>query len=142
MYLSPLVASAEYAPRTPCAATPSVQPILISPFNAAISVPLAGNWVEIAAPAESTPSPDQQRVVLTDSTPYAIDGGTLQPDPGFMWPSALATSASNPLSSMVPLKTWIPALRANTQYAVHIVLPNAGNCVFATFGSFTTGDPD
>jgi hypothetical protein len=137
----PLAASAEYAPRTPCAATPSAGPILVSPFNGGIAVPLQGNWVEIATLVDGVPPLDQQRVVLTDSTPYAIDGGTLQLDPGFMWPDALTTSASNPMSSMRAVKTWIPALRADTQYTVHLVLPNQGNCIFATIGTFTTGDP-
>ena len=77
--LAPLAASAEYAPRTPCAVAPPVQPVIISPFAGATNVPLEGNWVEIAAPLDGVPPLDQQRVVLTDSTPYAIDGGTLQP---------------------------------------------------------------
>lgn len=138
----PTAANAEYAPRTPCSAAPPVTPILVSPFTGAVAVPLQGNWVEIAAPLDGVPPLDQQRVVLTDSTPYAIDGGTLQLDPGFMWPGALETSASNPMSSLHAVKTWIPALRANTQYTVHIVLPNQGNCVFATLGTFTTGNPE
>lgn len=137
---TPIAANAEYAPRTPCSVTPPAQPVMISPFSGAASVPLEGNWVEIAAPVDGVPPLDQQRVVLTDSTPYAIDGGTLQPDPGFQWPGLMSTSSSS--TPMRVVKTWIPALRADTQYTVHLVLPNQGNCVYATLGSFTSGDPE
>jgi hypothetical protein len=138
----PIAASAEYAPTTACTASPPVQPVLISPFAGAAHVPLEGNWIEIASVLDGAPPLDQQRIVLTDNTPYAIDGGTLQLDPGFPWQNLMPQLATGPMSSMRVVKAWVPALRADTQYSVHVVLPSQTSCVFATLGSFTTADGD
>jgi len=133
---APQNARAEYLNNTTCANAPPVQPVLLSPDDGATGVPLTGNWVEIAVPTAGGPALDEQRVVLSDGTPYAIDGGTLELDTsGYLAPPNVN------LASMAIAKTWLPPLRPDTHYTVRLQLPNQGNCVYATLGSFTSAPP-
>jgi len=133
----PQNARAEYLTNTACTLAPPVQPLLLSPGDGATGVPLTGNWVEIAVPTAGGPALDGQRVVLADGTPYANNGGTLQLDTsGYLAPPNVN------LASMAIAKAWLPPLRPDTHYTVRLQLPNQGNCVYATLGSFTTGPPE
>jgi hypothetical protein len=135
---APQSARAEYLTNTACSVAPPAQPILLSPQNGANGVPLMGNWVEIAVPVpRGGPAIEEQRVVLSDGTPYANDGGTLQLDTsGYLGPPNVN------LDSMEIAKAWLPPLRPNTTYTVRLQLPNQGNCLYATLGSFTSGPPE
>ncbi len=132
---APQTASAEYLKSAPCSVTPAVAPVLLFPADGASGVPLQGNWVEIAVPVpRGGPAIEEQRVVLSDGTPYANDGGTLQLDTsGYLAPPNIN------LDSMEIAKAWLPPLRPNTRYTVRLQLPGQGNCLFATLGSFTSG---
>jgi hypothetical protein len=137
LVVAPQVARAEYMIKTACSATPPVQPVLLFPAVDAIGVPLTGTWVEIAIPVPSGgPAIQEQRVVLSDGTPYAIDAGTLELDTsGYLAPPNIN------MDSMEIAKTWLPPLRPNTRYTVRLQLPSQGNCLYATLGSFTSGPP-
>jgi hypothetical protein len=132
---APQVARAEYITNTPCGVTPAIAPVLLFPADAASGVALTGTWVEIAVPVpRGGPAIEEQRVVLSDGTPYANDGGTLELDTsGYLAPPNIS------MDSMEIAKAWLPPLRPNTRYTVRLQLPSQGNCVFATLGSFTSG---
>jgi len=132
---APQTARAEYITNTQCGVTPAVAPVLLFPADGAFGVPLTGTWVEIAVPVpRGGPAIEDQRVVLSDGTPYANDGGTLQLDTsGYLAPPSIN------LDSMEIAKAWLPPLRPNTRYTVRLQLPSQGNCVYATLGAFTSG---
>ncbi len=133
-------ANAEYAPKTHCAQAPSVAPVMLFPANGAIDVPLKGTWLELALPQAISAKPEDLRLVLTDTTPYANDGGTFQPDTSDYPVALLGTLPGLALGdSTTFVKTWMPPLRANTQYTVNLTMPNAGNCIYVALGSFTSG---
>jgi len=133
---APQPARAEYLKNTPCSVTPPVQSVLLFPSDGLAGVPLTGNWAEFAVAASGGPAPGDLRVVLSDGTPYAIDGGTLELDTsGYLAPPNIDTSA------MAIAKAWLPPLRPNTTYTVRLQLPSRGNCLYSTLGSFTSGPP-
>ena len=134
---APQSARAEYVTNTACSVAPATAPILLFPTDGALGVALKGTWVEIAVPVpRGGPAIEEQRVVLTDGTPYANDGGMLQLDTsGYLAPPNIS------LDSMEIAKTWLPPLRPNTRYTVRIQLPGQANCLYATLGSFATLAP-
>jgi hypothetical protein len=134
---APQSARAEYVNNTACSVAPAIAPILLFPTDGAIGVALQGTWVEIAVPVpRGGPAIEEQRVVLTDGTPYANDGGTLQLDTsGYLAPPNIS------LDSMEIAKAWLPPLRPDTRYTVRIQLPGQANCLYATLGSFTSVAP-
>ena len=97
----------------------------------ALVLPIAAS-AEYAPTTACTASPPVQPVLIS---PFA--GAAHVPLEG-NW----IEIATGPMSSMRVVKAWVPALRADTQYSVHVVLPSQTSCVFATLGSFTTADGD
>jgi hypothetical protein len=132
---APQTAHAELLTNAACGVMPAVSPVLLFPADGASGVPLTGNWVEIAVPVpRGGPAIEEQRVVLSDGSPNAIDGGALQLDTsGYLAPPNIN------LDSMEIAKAWLPPLRPNTRYTVRLQLPSQGNCLYATLGSFTSG---
>ena len=121
---APLAARAEQPPIAGrCATTPATAPVMVWPATGSNFVQLQGNWIQMTPDGPQAPAIGAERIALIGGTSYATYGGTLEVDPG----------------NSAFLRAWVPALRANTQYTVDIVLPNAGNCVYATLGTFTTG---
>lgn len=139
-FANALPASAEYAPSAHCSLAPSVPPVMLSPASGAVGVPIKGTWLEVAMTLPQSAKPEDLRLVLTDNTPYANDGGTLAVDTSGYPIALLGTLPGLRLGdSTAFVKTWMPPLRANTQYTVNLTMPNAGNCIYASLGSFTSG---
>jgi hypothetical protein len=129
----PRAVEAQYANQPGCATTAPQPPQLVSPPDGAQYVSVRPNWVKLQVSLEAgAPALDEQRLVVSDGK-YLTEGGTLRLDNAVVQPMDLQPGADRVVMA------WLPALRENTRYDVRILLPNAGNCVYATLGSFTTG---
>ncbi len=102
-------ANAEYAPTAHCAQAPSVVPVMLFPSNDASDVPIKGTWLELALPQAASAKPEDLRLVLTDNTPYANDGGSFHPDTSDYPVALLGTFPGLALGdSTTFVKTWMP----------------------------------
>jgi hypothetical protein len=129
----PRAVEAQYANQPACANTAPVRPQLWSPPDGATYVSVQPNWIKLRVSIENgAPALEEQRLVASDGK-YLTEGGTLRLDNAVIQPMDEATGADRAVMA------WLPALRENTHYDVRILLPNVGNCVYATLGSFTTG---
>jgi hypothetical protein len=115
---------------------------LIGPPAGASGVATTFRTIYLAIPGSALsalPPSTQTRVLLVDDAGETTEGGVLHPTSLDALPNTVSAPDGATKAGLAFSYTWVPALRASTHYTAMLARLDAGNCVFARLGDFTTG---